>query len=283
LCVSQLGNDTESKTQLKESIREIGRLLAERGSSAAEQRVRRIKADLRGAREEQAKLHHAILGWAALASATITIDAKVITAQQAAQECDASRAEHDWLPDTIEPESEPPLSGTELKELCALLAEVSAEDHESSLQSLPDPGQLQSPGEVAQMFAARHAASNRATQSQADQLSWGAALKDAGSGKLEAVVDLVEAALTSLNDIESEWQLRLLDLMTSDPNQRNFWTKLFQTCDSLYQRAFGCHQKTYTHEISTPRLPSDLDADTALREIRSCVAKGRSPASILGA
>src|SRR5262249_8402832 len=121
LCVSQLGSDTESKKQLNDSVVEIGNRLALRNSPEPEQRIQQIRVELEEIRKEQARLDNQIREWVELDASKITIDGAEISAHQAAKECSQGELDHAWLSDKIAPESEPPLSDVELKELCALL------------------------------------------------------------------------------------------------------------------------------------------------------------------
>src|SRR5215470_533660 len=152
LCVSQLGSDTESKKQLNDSVVEIGKRLALRNSQEPEQKIKNIRLELDKIREEQERLHNLIRDWVELDSCKITIDGAEISAHQAAKECSQGELDHAWLPDKISPETQPPLSDDEMKELCALLRDIETQDRYSCLQYLPDPEKVQSPENVSRYF-----------------------------------------------------------------------------------------------------------------------------------
>src|SRR5262245_3201112 len=166
LCVSQLGSDTESKKQLNDSVVEIGKRLAFRNSREHEERIQQINSEMKAIREEQARLHQQIRDWAELDACKITIGGAEVSAHQAAKECSQGDKKHSWLPDRLTPETEPPLSDGELKELCALLIEISPQDRQACLQYMPDPARIQSTGNISKVFDDLRFASARAAETE---------------------------------------------------------------------------------------------------------------------
>ncbi len=279
LCVSQLGSDTESKKQLNDSVVEIGNRLALRNSQEPAHRIQHISRELSDIREEQAKLHHQIRDWVELDSCKITIGGEEISAHQAAKECSQGEIEHAWLPDKIAPEAEPPLSDAELKELCALLGDVSPQDRRSCLQYLPDPARIQSPENISRLFADLRSASAFASETEGLRADWLNQLRVAQPEELSKVTSVLESALFDWKQLDSDWQLRLLNLMASGNSQMAFWREFLQACTELYERAFHPFQTIQGFDIAVPELPPDFDHDAALEELRNCVEKGKSPSS----
>ncbi|MBO0727031.1 MAG: AAA family ATPase, partial [Blastocatellia bacterium] len=279
LCVSQLGSDAESKKQLNDSVVEIGKRLALRNSREPEERIRHIGSELKTVREEQARLHQLIRDWAELDSCKITISGAEVSAHQAAKECSQGDRKHSWLPDRIAPETEPPLSNGELKELCALLGAISPEDRKACLQYLPDPARVQSPGNISRVFDDLSFASTRAAETEDLRADWLQPLRKAAPEEILNVISILEPALADLKRLDSDWRLRLLNLMVSGESQNAFWREFLQACSELYEFAFPSFQKIQGYEISVAELPPDFDRDAALEELRVSVEKGKSPAS----
>ncbi len=279
LCVSQLGSDTESKKQLNDSVVEIGNRLALRNSPEPEQRIHQIRLELEEIREEQARLHNQIRDWVELDSCKITIEGAEISAHQAAKECSQGEIEHAWLPDRIAPEAEPPLSDAELKELCGLLGAISPEDRRSCLQYLPDPAKVQSPENISRLCDELRSASARARETEELRADWPKPLREAQPEEIVKVISILEPALSDLKQLDSEWQLRLLNLMASGDSQLAFWREFLQACAELYERAFHPFQSIQGFDIAVSELPPDFDHPAALEELRKSVENGNSPSS----
>jgi DNA polymerase III delta prime subunit len=279
LCVSQLGSDAESKKQLNDSVVEIGKRLALRKSREPEERIRHIGAEMKTVREEQSRLHQQIRDWAELDSCKITIGGAEVTAHQAAKECSQGDRNHSWLPDRLAPETEPPLSDAELKELCALLDLISPQDRQACLQYLPDPARIQSPGNISKVFDDLHFASARAAETEDLRADWQGLLREAQPEELIKALSILEPALADLKRLDSEWRLRLLNLMVSGESQNSFWREFLQACKELYECAFPSFQEIQGFEITVADLPPDFDRDAALEELRVNVEKGKSPSS----
>jgi hypothetical protein len=281
LCVSQLGNDTESKTQLNNAVVEIGSRLAEKNSPEPERRVQQIRRELRAVREEQARLRHRIRDWAELDSCKITLGREEISAHQAAKECSAGEAKHAWFPDKLAPEIEPPLSSEELKGLCILIREISPNDRRSCIQHLPDPEHIQSVEYISTTFSELRSASARSTETEALRADWGDQLRTAQVADLERAISVVEPALSDLQGLSAEWQLRLLDRMASGENQMALWKDFTRICTELRHRAWQSFLKIHQSQIAIGNLPFDLDRETALDELERTLQKGKNPSGFI--
>jgi DNA polymerase III delta prime subunit len=281
LCVTQLGSDAESKKQLNDSVVEIGKRLAMRNSREPEERIRHIGSELKAVREEQARLHQQIRDWAELDSCKITIGGAEVSAHQAAKECSQGDRKHSWLPDRITPETEPPLSDGELKELCALLGAISPQDRKACLQYLPDPARIQSAENISRVFDDLSFASARAAETEDLRADWLQPLREAQPEEIVEVISILEPALADLKRLDSDWRLRLLNLMVSGESQNAFWREFLQACAELYESAFPSFQKIQGFEIRIAELPPDFDRDAALEELRVSVEKGKSPSSAI--
>ncbi|HKQ92622.1 MAG TPA: AAA domain-containing protein [Blastocatellia bacterium] len=281
LCVSQLGSDAESKKQLNDSVVEIGKRLALRNSREPEERIGHIGSELKTVREEQSRLHQQIRDWAELDSCKITIGGAEVTAHQAAKECSYGDKNHSWLPDRLAPETEPPLSDGELKELCALLGGISPQDRQACLQYLPDPARIQSTGNISKVFDDLRFASARAVETEDLRADWPPPLREAQPEEIIKALSILEPALTDWKRLDSEWRLRLLNLMVSGESQNSFWREFLQACTELYECAFPSFQEIQGFEITIADLPPDFDRDAALEELRVNVEKGKNPSSAL--
>jgi hypothetical protein len=281
LCVSQLGNDTESKTQLNNAVVEIGNRLSERNSAEPEKRVQQVRRELRAIHEEQRILRDKIRDWAELDSFKTTLGGEEISAHQAAKECSTGEANHAWFPDKVAPETEPPLSNEELKEMCLLLRAISSEDRKSCLRHLPDLAHIQSVENISSIFPELRSATARSIETEGLRADWSSVLRAAQPQDLNRAISLLESALSDLQGLSSEWQLRLLDLMASGENQMAFWKEFVRSCIDLRDRAWHSFQKIQGSQIVVNNLPINLDREAALDELDRTIQKGKNPSSFM--
>jgi len=168
-----------------------------------------------------------------------------------------------------------------LKELCALLGAISREDRKACLQYLPDPARIQSPENTSRVFDHLRFASARAAETEDLRADWQNQLSEAPPEEILNALSILEPALADLKRLDSDWRLRLLNLMVSGESQNAFWREFLQACVDLYESAFPSFQKIQGYEITIAELPPDFDRDAALEELRINVEKGKSPSSAL--
>ncbi|MEI8015298.1 MAG: AAA domain-containing protein [Nitrospira sp.] len=281
LCVSQLGNDTESKKQLHEAVMEIGQHLAEKGSQARQQRIQNLQKGLRVIREEQACLQNQIRDWAKLDSEVIQLGEEKLTAHQAAKACSLGQERHGWLPDKLSPETIPPLNDHELRELCQTLRDLSPEDRKSCQLPLPVLESLPPPQKIREILSELRTSKALVDETEPLRRDWSEQLASASHSELSEAVAVVEAALTSLQQISEDWQSRILDLMASEDSQQSFWSNFISACSELREKAFRCFERIQGYQIEGLSL---LDAETdwadALEELARVVSRGGNPGKL---
>jgi very-short-patch-repair endonuclease len=281
LCVSYLGNDTESKKQLNEAVESIGKHLSEKNSQVVEQRIQQLKRELRSIREEQAKLRFQIKGWVELGSCTIDVDGEIISAVRAAQECAEMERDHSWFPDDLLSESSPPLTELELHELCNLLKDISPEDRKSCLQSLPDIEKLLMPETFSKKIAEQRYLTTLAAETEELRSEWEEEIRHAECAEIEGAQGVLQNALRSLRELKHPWQLKLLGLIASEVNQDNFWHDFLRQCISSKEIAWEQYDRIKAFNIIVDDFPPELDIDAALEELRRIIKKGRNPSNWL--
>jgi len=280
LCVSHLGNDTESKKQLNEAVDALGKHLSEKNSLVVEKKIDQLKKDLRFIREEQARLQSQIKEWVEIDSRTINIAGDTISTLQAAKECSEREADHSWFPDRISPETEPPLNEEELHEMCRLLKEISFQDRRSCLQYLPQKDIL-TPEAFSKILAELR--SLRALTLETEQLrsEWGEELDQAQYANLTNAKALLEDALLSLQELRHPWQRKILELTESGVNQDEFWRALSKQCTAYKDFAWQAFKMIQGYKILVKDLPSDLDIEATVEELNRKIKSGKKPTNWL--
>lgn len=279
LCVSQLGNDTNSKKQLNEAVDSIGKRLTEKNSLIVEQKIQHLRKELRTIREEKSKLHNQIKDWAKTDSETIPIDGKDISAHNVAKECSENEAEHSWFPDKISYVTEPPLTQNELLELCNLIYSILPADRKSCLQYLPMPEKLLFSEIYSQKVNEQKSLVSLSAETESSRLEWGCHLSQAQPNDINNAIELLEKALSDLQRLADVWQIKILDLMVVEEFQDTFWRDSFNKCVSYRDAARIAYKSWSGHEItfSIKSLPTELDIDASFEELRKVVKKGKNP------
>jgi len=281
LCVSHIGNDTESKKQLGEAVESIGKHLSEKNSQVVEQRIQRLLKDLRYVREEQAKLRFQIKDWVEIGSCNIHVDSETISAVRGAKECAEQEEEHSWFPDKLLPESVPPLTELELCEMCNLLKEISPEDRKSCLQFLPDLEKILAPEDFNKNIAELRYLTNLAAETEELRSQWGEQLREAECAHIRDTQVLLQNALRQIDELKHLWQKTILRLISSEINQNNFWHDFLRQCTSSKDISWKEYNKIKAFRILVKDMPRNIDVDVALEELMRIVQKGRNPSNWL--
>jgi len=277
LCVSQLGDDINSKKELNEAVNAIGQRLAEQDNSGAEKRVQGLNREIRKCRETQAKLLHQIKDWVQLDSCKIRVGEAEISAHEAAKECSANQIVHNWFPDVIPPETEPVLVDSELREMAGLLNEIPERDRKTCLLPLPRLGQLPTPEEFTEMLSQLHILSLRIEESEELRTEWGRTFNTPSHNQIETAIDTIETSLSNLQDLQEDWQLRILDLIATDEGQSDIWHDRLEALTKLYDHAFQSSRIMEGYEIQIANLADDFDWEVALDELERLIDKGKDP------
>ncbi|MBI5408289.1 MAG: AAA family ATPase [Nitrospirae bacterium] len=268
LCVSQLGNDTEAKRQLNEAVDAIGKRLAEKNSEVIEQRIKRIKDELRHTREEQAIFRNQIKNWVELDAFTIQIDSESVSAVQAAKECSENEKDHAWFPDRILENTEPPLDENDLLEMCSLLKEISPEDRNSCVLHLPLPESILSAEQFTEKVIRWKSLSSISAEAEALRSGWDDKLYQSQYDDIQSAIKKLEEALLSLRDASLAWQQQILEFIILEERQNDYWQGFLDKCHSLREAAWQSFQVSRGYEIEiSQNLPDDIDIEAALDEL----------------
>lgn len=280
LCVSQLGNDAESKRELHEAVTTIGKHFSERNSGTVGQRISKILSSLREVREHQASVQNQVREWAKLDSETLLIGTETITAHEAAKQVAILNENNNWLPDSISPDDEPPLIDAELIEVCSLIKELSQEDRDSCEKRLPSLEAIPTFQQVTSFISELRAAQSLDSETESEREQWSSPLFLATFDQLEQAIRRLELAITELSDVRHEWQVRVLELIISHPDQLRFWSSFIKTCSNLRQKAFSYFERIQGYRIEgLENLDEAIEWPQVLEELFIVVDKGKNPAN----
>lgn len=281
LCVSQLGNDTEAKRQLKEAVDGIGERLGERGNLVIENNIRQSGKELRSNREQQAIIRNLIKDWAMLDSENINLDGEKINAHIAAKECAENEMHHSWFPDKLSPDVSPPLTDEELQELCTLIHDISETDRCSCRYYFPVPSKLLSPDTFTQKIKSIRSFDALILETERDRNEWGNELRSARNEYIKETIRTLKDSLEVLNRLNEPWQRKILQMMVTDNKHDGFWRNFHQKCIACYEKAFVSHESIQGFNISIT-FEENIDAEVHLEELTRAIEKGKDLSSWLG-
>lgn len=268
ICVSQLGNDTEAKKQLNEAVDAIGKRLAQENSTVIEQEIKRIKDELRHAREEQSILRNKTKEWVELDTFITHIDSETISAVQASKECSENEKDHAWFPDRLSDNTEPPLNEDELLEMCDLIKEISPKDRKSCAQYLPLPESILSAEQFSEKIVRWKSLTAISAEAEELRSGWDLKLYQSSHDDIQSAVKKLEEALLSLRDASFAWQHQILELIILEERQNDYWQSFLDKCRSHRDSAWQAYQAFHGYAIEIiQNLPDDIDIEAALDEL----------------
>ena len=280
LCVGQLGNDAASNKELTEAVNAVGAHLHQQNSSLMQTEIGQIREELRQNHEEQARLRSMIRDWAALDAMTIDVDDQPITAHQAAKECAEGEDAAAWFPDSIRFDTRPPMNTDELTELCVLLKSIPFHTRSAAAKYFPELSTLVNPSSFSSMLAEWTDGRIRSGETEAVRLaSWGSALLQAAPEKLESARVLLEQAGRSLPEISSDWQQKILKMISDSPRQNDYWRTVRKKCSEYRDEAWQCYRNIQQYRIDIPDDINMTDAGHAIAELDQLTRSGKNPAS----
>ncbi|KJU85992.1 disulfide isomerase [Candidatus Magnetobacterium bavaricum] len=282
LCVSQLGNDTESSRQLNEAIESIGRQYHQQNSSLAEDNIQRILKELAELRRQHTEVVSQLRQWSELDASVITIDGVTLTALEAAKECSEQQQQFNWFVDTLSPQTEPPLTGGQLAQMCNAIRDISPKDRLASLQYLPQLSQLMSAEDFRIAVARLHGLKLLASETKELRQTWGRQLQQARQQDIRAAQVLVEESLSCLNGITEPWQRDILRRISTIESQDDMWKDLLVRLRGLFDGAMLLFKTAQGYRIVHDEpMAANMDVLAALEGLRMLVSTGKDPASWL--
>ncbi|MBF0317159.1 MAG: AAA family ATPase, partial [Nitrospirae bacterium] len=282
LCVSQLGNDTESRKQLNEAIESIGRQYHQQNDSLAEDNVQRILKELADLRQEHARLVNQLRQWSELDASVITVDGVTLTALEVAKECLEHQEQFNWFVDALLPQTEPPLTSVQLARMCNAIRDISQQDRLASLQCLPQLNQLMSAEDFRIAVARLHGLKLLASETKDLRQTWGRQLQRASRQDISAAQVLLEESLSCLNGLTEPWQMDILQRISTMESQDGLWKDLLIRLKSLFDGAMLLFKTARGYRIvHDEAIPANMDVMAALEGLRMLLSTGKDPASWL--
>ena len=152
LCVSVLDSDEESSRQLEESITGIVNYLASTSENKLTKEIERLTEARETLSREQRELRVRLLEAVKGEYRELDVLGETITPAEAARKMGELAGTDDWIAGPLPEGALPPLSSSEIHELYALNAKLSAEDEKLLRSELPDLGAFPTAKDFAALY-----------------------------------------------------------------------------------------------------------------------------------
>ncbi|MBF0539071.1 MAG: AAA family ATPase [Nitrospirae bacterium] len=284
LCVSQLGNDTESRRQLSEAIESIGKQYHQQNSPVAkdnaEDNIARILEELSALRQQHIQIVNQLRQWSELDSSAITIDGVMLKALDAAKECSEQQQQCNWFVDVLSPDTGPPLTNQQLTQMCNAIKEISPQDKLACSQYLPQLKQLMRPEDFTVEVRRLHGLRLMASETQQLRDMWGQGLKLAQEQDILRALTLIEESLLSLKELTEPWQTVIAELISTAEGQNRLWKEFLTNLRNLFETTLQSYQVAQAYKVGLVDIIAvDIDIFAALEELQGLVSNGKNPAA----
>lgn len=271
LCLSVLGNDQESREQLKNSVEEIVEHLSTVNPDQFERDAR-----LRQERREQllreiAELRDRLVESISGEYRDIVVAGRTWNPAQAARVVARDRATHSWIPGAVAAGEPPPLSADELEELYSSNGQIAVEDERLLIQGIPRADSVPSPDAVREVAEQKNHLDAVDTEYRADL--WIRPVMEEDREVLEEFRGAVVAAEERLTSLAT-WEERLLEVGLSDQEDSTPWDDLLQAIRSVATAEAEFEAARF--ELA-PNLPEGNreEQSAILKEIQEYLSSGR--------
>lgn len=301
LCVAVLDSDARSKNELKSSVNEIARRLADDPMRLCQiaKRAEAQRQDLRRALEQKRRDLIDALG---AEYRSLVIAGEPIDPISAAREVAEGIGKHDWIPDQVPLDTPCPLSRAEIEELYRLNAEIPTEIDRAFRSGLPDPKQLPAPDDFSSLVKElAHHARNADLHRPED---WERSIEELPPKELQSLRNDTEDLSKLLLSLEP-WLRYIAGLEALQSRKVEAWKELVGDLKRLHEQDDQVYATLLRHDPHLPessdptQLASTLDAITAYLKthgkigflkrlvspgwrqvIEACRVAGRPPASV---
>jgi very-short-patch-repair endonuclease/superfamily I DNA/RNA helicase len=264
LCVSVLESDEESSRQLEESITGIVNYLASTSEKKLGREIERLTESREKLRLEhqdlRAQLFEAVKG----EYEALDILGERIAPSEAARKIGELTAVADWIPGPLPEGAEPPLSRSELEELYASNAAISAEDEKLLDSELPGLDALPTQKEFAALYD--EMAELEKTNLKVGSEFW--VHDDQTPEALAELLDLMTKAAEMLSgddaaeiaESDQEWVGECLEAGRAGGEREKPWRELIELIDECEREVSEREPLTLEHgpSVESDKAPADL-------------------------
>lgn len=224
LCVSVLGGDSQSVKEIEESIRNIAENLDSKQTEILRQNIERLQTELKTTKRKIAQID-SLINQAAVNENKIEKFGNLDFTPLDAAKWLENNKEHSWLPDSIKPHVQFPLTQAELKRFFELLGMLSKDDIYSLSLDRPVSEKLVHPSLFSQKIDDLLEKEEKVKQTNATIKSW--SIKDNLDIDFNDWINDTKEMIEKLNQIQKEkWLNEIIEECSKYPEQVEHWRHL---------------------------------------------------------
>lgn len=271
LVISQVGG-AEVNEQIKNSVSRINAKLDDKVSFTNDA-IKSKKLGLKKIRREKATILSKIKHWVTMdAEYELSIDGETFTPTKAAKKLAIFLEESgQWIPDSIPKDLSCILEDGDLVEACKLLKNLSNDEQKLTQYDLPSFDILPELETAENFFIFYKKA--KGERQKWDDFSKKRLIPE-GLGfdfeELQTVVDESKEAISILNSFDSEWELKIHDLISSNQEEQDRWSLLYEDLKKIDQKIRDKQQKLRGHTV---KLSCDLTLSSQIRAAKEIISK----------
>lgn len=265
LCVSLLGSDSSSMSQLDEAIRQIAENLETKEPKVISTKIEKWRSYLQEIQEQISQVKKQIMAREQLEQQPIgLLDEETLTPQQAAKWMQ-EHADASWLPDEIPFQTSEPLTAEEQKQFVAGFNRFSIESWEDYAKSRPKTADLLTPAAFDRMVKEYHQTEAEKKKSEHLIAHWNLSMPFSSS--LDSALKLAKEALNKLQLISDHpWKINILRDIVAGGDRYLNWADFVADGRERLSMINDLQKNLMEYEIS---LPSNRKAGLILDDIHT--------------
>lgn len=274
LCLSVLGRDSESQSQLKESAQEIANRLSSSNAATLRKEASLLREKRRKLRDAAAALRRQLRDARFSEFEEIVVGGEGLSPIEVARCVKAASDNDGWIPGPLQPGILCPLSESEVRHLYATHAVLSLSDERQTAVAQPSIGHLVSPSDFRLLTRERLGTTTRANFHRREFWGENPTTKYSAT-QLQELHQRVCAAAGLLAENEN-WLREVLFAGWAGGDHQEIWNDLLASIELLSAEAATATRLQKTHG---PELPEDYPIDelaSKLEEIVSHLDSGHS-------
>ncbi|HWY32461.1 MAG TPA: AAA domain-containing protein, partial [Candidatus Acidoferrum sp.] len=275
LCISVLQNDKQSQEELQQSVRQISVRLAQ-DDQVLEQEAERIKRERERIMTELARTRTRLLEARMDEIRGIMLGGKEIRPIDAAKRVKRGVGSEDWIPGSVNPGEDSPLSPAEVTALYHSNARVSLHDERELRASRPDAATLPTPKAFRELMDEITALSAQNLRYREEL--WNGSSGPESSAEFDGMLSRATKAIDFLRD-GAPWQLEAVQAGRDGAEARQVWASLVELIENSWREVQECHALVMAHgpQVDDQRQPRELIpiVDEIIQHIESGRSFGR--------
>lgn len=255
LCVSVLGGDTKSIKKIEESVQSICENVASFDTESLGKEVKETKVELKTCRSEIAELKFRLKKCAEKENQEVELEDHKWKPETMARWVKDNELVHGWLPDSVNLNTQIPLSQSEMEQFFEL-SNLLHNDKEALERSLPDSDNLPSGLDFEKIIEG--IINQEKIVDINCELLKGWTYRESWQEDLSELIELVDSTKSKLEAFSGQWFERVLKDVLFSEARGKLWKDLYKDLRKEVEEIRGINTKLLSYDVRLPEVNSDL-------------------------